>query len=61
MSEVKIKLNTKGIRNLLQSEDMKKEVERVANEKSGADTHIKTFIGFDRAKSIIYPNTKENK
>lgn len=26
---------------------------------AGKDTHLKSFIGFDRASTIIYPNTKE--
>lgn len=60
MSKVDVKLNTKAIGNILKSEEMKKMVESVAKQKAGSNTHVKTFIGFDRAKSIIYPNTKEN-
>lgn len=60
MSKVKIKLNTKAIGNILKSEEMKQYVESVANQQKDSDSHIKTFVGFDRAKSFIYPNTKRH-
>ena len=57
---VKVELDSAGIRkNILQSEDMLKYVEQVAESRADADTHIKSFIGFDRAQAIIYSNTKE--
>lgn len=45
-------------KNVLQADWMKEEMEKVANSRKDADSHLKTFIGFDRAKSIIYPNKK---
>lgn len=61
MSSVEIKLDKTAVRKqILQADWMKAFIEKEAQSRSGSDTHIKTFIGFDRAKSIIYPNTKEN-
>lgn len=57
-----MKLDKTAVRKLiLQSENVKAECEKVARSNSGSDTHIKSFIGFDRAHAIIYPNTKEHK
>lgn len=60
MSDIKIELNSQGIKAILQSEEMKSEVERVANNERKSDTHVKSFIGYNRAKAFIYPNTKRN-
>lgn len=61
MSKVKFELDTAGVRkNILQADYMFEYVKKTANSKSGSDQHIKPFIGFDRAKAIIYPNTKEH-
>lgn len=61
MSSVKFKLDKQGVcKNVLQASWMKDHVESEAKNKADADTHLRTFIGFDRAKSIIYPNTKEH-
>lgn len=57
----KFKLNNKTVKTeILQAGWMKSYIESEAQKQAGADTHVKTFIGFDRAKSIIYPNTKEH-
>lgn len=53
------KLNEKGVRTqILQAGYMQDYIEKVAKSRCGSDEHIKSFIGFDRAKSIIYPNRK---
>ena len=44
---------------VLQSDAMLEITKSYAAKMAGGDTHIKPFIGFDRAKTIIYPNTKE--
>lgn len=61
MNKVDFKLDTKAVRTeILQADWMKSFIESVAVKEADSNSHIKTFIGFDRAKSIIYPNTKEN-
>lgn len=58
----KFKLDTQGVRTeILQADFMKQYVEQEAQKMADSDSHVKAFIGFDRAKAIIYPNTKENK
>lgn len=53
------KLNAKGVRTqILQADYMKSYIEKEAQSRCGSDEHIKSFIGFDRAKAIIYPNRK---
>lgn len=55
------KLDKKAVRTeILQADWMKDYIEQEANKKKTSDQHIKSFIGFDRAKSIIYPNSKEH-
>lgn len=61
MSNVTFKLDKAGVKRLLQSEETLKLCEDIANSKKSSDEHIKSFVGFDRAKAIIYPNTKEYK
>ena len=62
MSKVKFKLDKSAVkREILQSDWMKSHIEEVAEKQADRDSHIKSFIGFDRAKAIIYPNTKEHK
>ena len=60
MSTVEIKLNTKAIGNLLKSEEAKQLVTNIANGKAGGDSHVKSFIGYNRAIAIVYPNTKRH-
>lgn len=61
MSNVKFELDTAAFRKLvLQSDEMLAMVTNKASSMATPDQHIKPFIGFDRAKAIIYPNTKEN-
>lgn len=61
MSNVKFVLDTAGLRNqVLQSQYMLDMVTNKAQSMANTEQHIKPFIGFDRAKAIIYPNTKEN-
>lgn len=62
MSKVEFKLDTKAVRSeILQADYMQNLVTKEAEKMSNADSHVKSFIGFDRAKAIIYPNTKEHK
>lgn len=56
------KLDKKAVRTeILQADWMKSFIEQEANKKKDSNSHVKSFIGFDRAKAIIYPNTKEHK
>ena len=60
-SNVKVKIDSEGIRkNILQADFMLKYVEQVAGQMTDGDSHVKSFIGFDRAQAIVYPNTKDN-
>lgn len=54
------KLDKKGVGNLLRSDEMLDLVRRTAEQYVDADRHVKAFKGFDRARAIVYPNTKEN-
>lgn len=61
MNNIKFKLDTTAFRKeVLQADWMKMFVESEANKLADPDSHVKSFIGYDRAKAIIYPNTKEN-
>lgn len=58
----KFVLDTNGVKTeILQADWMKSYVEQEAQKRADADSHVKSFIGIDRAKAIIYPNTKEHK
>lgn len=57
MSNVQIKLDKAGVRTqILQADYMMSFIGSEALKKSSADDHVKSFIGFDRAKAIIYPD-----
>lgn len=61
MSKVELILDIPNVRKeILQSDWMQKYIEDVAKDQASSDSHVKSFIGIDRAKSIIYPNTKEH-
>lgn len=61
MSKYSFKIDIKGVRqNILQADWMKTYISELANSQAGADSHVKSFMGYDRAKAIIYPNTKGN-
>lgn len=61
MAKVTFELDKTGVRKcVLQSQEMLEYITGEANRRSGKDQHVKPFIGFDRAKAIIYPNTKEH-
>jgi len=54
-------LDTDGLRTeVLQADWMKDYIESEARSQADSDSHVVSFIGFDRAKAIIYPNTKEH-
>lgn len=60
MNSASIKLDKRAVRTeILQADWMQSYIEQQALAQAGPDTHIKSFVGFDRAKTIIYPNTKE--
>lgn len=61
MSDIKFKLDKTGVKQLLQSEETLKMCEDFAKSRKSSNEHIKSFVGFDRAKAIIYPDTKEHK
>lgn len=55
-------LDKKNVRTeILQADYMKNFINGEAQKMADSDSRIKLFIGFDRAKAIIYPNKKENK
>lgn len=61
MNKIDFELDTKAFReNVLQADFMLSAMTSEANKRKTSETHIKPFIGFDRAKAIIYPNTKEH-
>lgn len=60
MNDVKVTLNTAGIGKILKSAEVQQLVTSEAEKRSDSNTHIKSFIGFDRANAFVYPNTKEN-
>lgn len=60
MSKVEIKLDKKGMTEFLQSSEIAEEIKRVAEQQADSDHHLRSFIGFDRAKTIIYPNTRKH-
>lgn len=61
MSEIEFELDKGAFRRqVLQSQGMLTLVTNKAQSMSDSSHHIKPFIGFDRAKAVIYPNTKEN-
>lgn len=61
MAKIRFVLNQAGVRKcILQSQEMLEHVTKEANKRCGQDQHVKPFIGFDRAKAIIYPDTKEH-
>lgn len=59
MAKKGFKPNNAGIRAFLQSPAMQTLCESYARDRAGADGEIKSFVGFDRAKSIIYSSSKE--
>lgn len=61
MAKIKFELDKVGVRKcILQSQEMLACVTTEANKLCGKDQHTKPFVGFDRAKAIIYPDTKEH-
>jgi len=60
MSKIEFKLDTAGLRKeVLQADFMLNFIEQQAEAQCDADSHVKSFIGFDRAKAIIYPDQEE--
>ena len=58
MADYVFKKNDAGIRKLLQSPEMLKEMERQAS-KVGGNGEYKSFIGFDRAKVFVSRGRKK--
>lgn len=62
MSKTQFKLDTTNVRHeILQADWMQEYIKSVAESQASYDSHVKAFVGFDRAKAVIYPNTKEYK
>ena len=58
MSKAEFKLDTAAFgRLVMKSPQMLALTEKEAKRIVGQDTHLKPFIGFDRAKTVVYPNT----
>ena len=53
------KPNSAGITALLQSPEMLALTEQYAQGRAGAEGEIKPFIGYDRAKTIVYSIGRE--
>lgn len=61
MSKTTFELDGKAFgTEVLQADWMLKHIEAEAKSQAESDQHVKPFVGFDRAKAIIYPNTKEH-
>lgn len=61
MSNIEFKFNASAVKTeILQADWMKSFIETEAKKKADADQHIKSFVGFDRVKAFIYPNTREH-
>lgn len=60
MSKIVFKVSKSGLRELRQSKEVQDVVNAKAEEilSSHPHHHIKSFVGFDRAKAILYLNTK---
>lgn len=59
MGDAKYEPNDAGIRALLQSPEMLALTEQYAQGRAGVDGEMKSFIGFDRAKTIIYSTGRD--
>lgn len=59
MGDAVYKPNNAGIRALLQSSEMLALTEQYASGRAGADGETKSFIGFDRAKTIVYSTGRD--
>jgi len=60
MSNTRFELDTSSVRTeILQADWMLQHVESVAQSQCDSESHVKSFVGFDRAKAIIYPNTED--
>lgn len=57
---IEVKLHGDGIKALLKSNEMLNLCESLAEKRKAPDQHVKSFIGFDRAHAIIYPDTEDN-
>jgi len=59
MSDVKVKLDKSGMKEMMQSDAILKLTEKEAQKMLAGHPHHHSvsFVGFDRAKTIIYPNT----
>lgn len=57
---VEIVLQRDGIKALLKSDEMLQMCESLAEARKSSDEHVKSFIGFDRAHAIIYPDIEDN-
>lgn len=60
MANVNYKPNDAGIRALLQSSEMLALTESYASQMGASGDDMKPFIGFDRAKTIIYSTDRED-
>lgn len=56
MAKTEVKLNIAGLRKMRQSQEMLDLTEKYAQNYSGK---TKTFVGFDRAKTIVYGKGKK--
>jgi hypothetical protein len=60
MADVVYKPNDSGIRALLQSDEMLALTESYASQMGASGEDMKPFIGFDRAKTIIYSTDRKD-
>lgn len=60
MANVRYVPNDAGIRALLQSSEMLELTESYAKQMGASDENMRPFIGFDRAKTIIYSTNRED-
>lgn len=61
MSKIEFELDIQGVRKeILQADWMNDFIAKEAKKICPSDKHIKSFIGYDRAKTVFYKNTKEH-
>lgn len=60
MADVRYEPNDAGIRALLQSSEMLALTESYASQMGASGDDMRPFIGFDRAKTIIYSTDRED-
>ena len=57
---VNFELDKKAVGRLLKSQEMLDLVKGEAEKRCDSESHVKSFIGFDRAHAMVFPDTERN-